>query len=45
VLKNSFSGNFNKKLVRKLLNVRWPQMLRFTEINALVPFSTPDYNS
>ena len=24
VLKNSFSGNFNKKVVRKLLNVRWP---------------------
>jgi hypothetical protein len=39
-LKNSFSGNFNKQVVRKLLNVRWPQTLKFTEITALVPFST-----
>jgi len=41
MLKNSFSGNFNKKVVRKLLNARWPQTLKFTEITALVPFSTP----
>jgi hypothetical protein len=39
--------DFNKKAVRKLLNVRWPQTRKFTEITALVPFSTatPDFNS
>src|SRR5438445_13797616 len=29
------------KFARKLLNVRSPQALKFTEITALVPFSTP----
>jgi hypothetical protein len=39
-LKNSFSGNFNEKVVRNSLNFRWPQTLKFAEITALVPFST-----
>jgi hypothetical protein len=38
-----FLGNLNistAKFVRKLLNVRLPSTLKFTEITALVPFST-----
>jgi len=47
VLKNSFQRILTTKLVRKLLNVRLPYTLKFTEITALVPFSTatPAYNS
>jgi hypothetical protein len=41
LLKNSFWGISPGKFVRKLLNVRPPQTLKFTEITALVPFSTP----
>jgi hypothetical protein len=41
VLKNSFSRNLDKKVVRKSLNVRWPQTLKLAEITDLVPFSTP----
>jgi hypothetical protein len=41
VLKNSFQAISATKFVRKLLNVRWPQTLKFTEITSLVPFSTP----
>jgi hypothetical protein len=40
LLKNSFHGISTIKFVCKLLNVRWPQTLKFTEITALVPFST-----
>jgi hypothetical protein len=41
VLKNSFQGISIANFVRKLLNVGSPQALKFTEITALVPFSTP----
>jgi hypothetical protein len=41
VLKDSFSENFNEEVARNSLNFRWPQTLKFTEITALVPFSTP----
>jgi hypothetical protein len=41
VLKNSFRGILTAKFVRKLLIVRSPQALKFAEITALVPFSTP----
>jgi hypothetical protein len=40
LLKNSFQGISPTKFVRKLLNVRSPWALKFTEITALVPFST-----
>jgi hypothetical protein len=40
-LKNSFLGISAAKLVHKLSNVRPPSTLKFTEITALVPFSTP----
>jgi hypothetical protein len=40
LLKNSFQGISLTKLVRKLLNVRLPQALKFAEITGLVPFST-----
>jgi len=40
-LKNSFQGISAAKLVRKLLIVRSPWTLKFTEITALIPFSTP----
>jgi hypothetical protein len=39
-LKNSSQGISPTKFVRKLLNVRSPQALKFTEITGLVPFST-----
>jgi hypothetical protein len=39
-LKNSSQGISPTKFVRKLLNVRSPEALKFTEITALVPFST-----
>jgi hypothetical protein len=39
-LKNSFQGISTTKFVRKLLNVRSLEELKFTEITALVPFST-----
>jgi hypothetical protein len=39
-LKNSFRGISRTKFARKLLNLRLPQALKFTEITALVPFST-----
>jgi len=47
LLKNSFQGISRTKFVRKLLNVRSLEGLKFTEITALVPFSTPtpDFNS
>jgi hypothetical protein len=47
LLKNSFQGISTTKFLRKLLNVRLPQTLKFTEITALVPFSTatPDFVS
>jgi len=47
VLKNSFQGISTTKFVRKLLNVRSLEGLKFTEITALVPFSTatPVFNS
>ena len=41
VLKNPFQGNSAAKFVRKLLIVRSPWTPKFTEITALVPFSTP----
>jgi len=41
LLKNSFLAFSITKFARKLLNVRSPQALKFTEITALVPFSTP----
>jgi hypothetical protein len=40
VLKNSFRGISRTKFARKLLNLRLPQALKFTQITALVPFST-----
>jgi hypothetical protein len=40
VLKNSFRGISRTKFARKLLNFRLPQALKFTQITALVPFST-----
>jgi hypothetical protein len=47
VLKNSFRGVSRTKFARKLLNLRLPQALKFTQITALVPFSTatPVYNN
>jgi len=39
-LKNSFRGISRTKFARKLLNLRLPYALKFTEITALVPFST-----
>jgi hypothetical protein len=47
VLKNSFRGISRTKFARKLLNLRLPQALKFTQITALVPFSTatPDFNN
>jgi hypothetical protein len=44
VLKNSFQGVSTAKLVCKLLNVRSPQAMKFTEITALVPFSTATHD-
>jgi hypothetical protein len=41
LLKNSFLAFSITKFARKLLNIRSPQALKFTEITALVPFSTP----
>jgi len=41
LLKNFFREISPTKFVRKLLNVRSPQALKFAEITALVPFSTP----
>jgi hypothetical protein len=41
VLKNSFQEISPVKFVRKLLNIRSPQLWKFAEITALVPFSTP----
>jgi hypothetical protein len=41
LLKNSFLAFSITKFARKLLNVRSPQALKFTEITALVPFSNP----
>ena len=40
MLKNSFRGISRTKFARKLLNLRLPQALKFTQITALVPFST-----
>jgi hypothetical protein len=40
VLKNSFRGISRTKFARKSLNLRLPLALKFTEITALVPFST-----
>jgi len=40
LLKNSFQAFSTATLVRKLLNVRSPEELEFTEITALVTFST-----
>jgi hypothetical protein len=40
VLKNSFRGISRTKFARKLLNLRLPQALKFTQITALVPIST-----
>jgi hypothetical protein len=40
VLKNSFQGISTTKFVRRLLNIRSRQTLKFAEITALVPFST-----
>jgi len=40
VLKNSFRGISRTKFARKSLNLRLPWALKFTEITALVPFST-----
>jgi len=40
LLKNSFQRISLTKFVRKLLNVRSLEGLKFTEITALVPFST-----
>jgi hypothetical protein len=40
LLKNSFYGISRVKFVRKLLNVRSLQALKFAEITGLVPFST-----
>jgi hypothetical protein len=40
LLKNSFRGISRTKFARKLLNLRLPYALKFTEITALVPFST-----
>jgi hypothetical protein len=40
LLKNSLKGISAMKVVRKLLNVRSLSTLKFTEITALVPFST-----
>ena len=39
-MKNSFRGISPAEFARKLLNVRSPETLKFTEISALVPFST-----
>jgi hypothetical protein len=39
-LKNSFQAISTAKFVCNLLNVRLPSTLKFTEITALVPFST-----
>jgi hypothetical protein len=39
-LKNSFQGISPAKFVRKLLNVRSPQVQKFAEITGLAPFST-----
>jgi hypothetical protein len=44
-LKNSFLAFSIKKFAHKLLNIRSPQALKFTEITALVPFSTPTHDS
>ena len=38
MLKNSFRGISRTKFARKLLNLRLPQALKFTQITALVPF-------
>ena len=38
LLKNSFQGILITRFVRKLLNVRSPQTLKFAEITGLVPF-------
>jgi hypothetical protein len=45
VLKNSFGGISTTNFVCKLLKVRLPWTLKFTEITALVPFSTPTGDS
>jgi hypothetical protein len=39
-----FSGLFNNEVPCKLLNVRSPLAVKFTEITALVSFSTPTGN-
>jgi hypothetical protein len=41
VLKNSLQEISTAKFVRKLLNIRSPWTLKFTEITALVPFQQP----
>jgi hypothetical protein len=41
LLKNSFQRFPQQKFVRKLLMVRSLRALKFAEITALVPFSTP----
>jgi len=38
LLKNSFQGILITRFVRKLLNVRSPQTLKFAEITGLVPY-------
>jgi hypothetical protein len=40
LLKNSFHVFSRTKFARKLLNLRLPEALKFTEITGLVPFST-----
>jgi hypothetical protein len=45
VLKDSFHGISTAKFLCEILNVRTPQTLKFTEITALVPFSTPTGDS
>jgi hypothetical protein len=40
LLKKSFHGISLVKFDRKLLNLRSPQALKFTEITSLAPFST-----
>jgi len=44
LLKNSFHGISRTKFARKLLNLRLPLALKFTEITGLVPFSTAPGN-
>jgi hypothetical protein len=41
LLENSFQSVSTTNFVRKLLNLRSLEGLKFTEITALVPFSTP----